>query len=58
MKAIVVIFFRIREAKTSEEQLPRALPAPATSSESAGTPPLWTWFIQNPRLIQNHDIAV
>jgi hypothetical protein len=62
MKAIVVIFFRIREGRTSERQLPEAsarmLQAPAGSRDRSWTPPLWTWFIQNPRPVQNYDIAV
>jgi hypothetical protein len=57
MKAIVVIFFRIREARTSEQRLPeasgRVLQASASARDRTWTPPLWTWFIQNPRPVQN-----
>jgi hypothetical protein len=62
MKAIVVVLLRIREAHTSEEQLPRpqsrTLLAPASPSDRTWTPPLWTWFVENPRLVQHPDIAV
>lgn len=62
MKAIVVLFFRTREPKTSERPLrpqkTRSLAAPATPGGNTWTPPFWTWFIENPRLVRSNDIAV
>jgi hypothetical protein len=62
MKAIVVLFFRTREPETSVQQLtlrPTRRPAPpANPSGDTPKPPFWTWFIENPRLVQSNDIAV
>jgi hypothetical protein len=43
MKAIVVVFFRKREA---DETRPRQLPIAAPAKKP--TLPFWTWFIENP----------
>ncbi len=62
MKAIVVVFFRTRKPEPSEQQLSlretRSLAAPGNSSGDTWTPPFWTWFIENPRLVRRNDIAL
>ena len=42
MKFILVVVFGTREAKAFQLTLP---------SSKTDAPPLWTWFIENPRLV-------
>lgn len=62
MKAIVLVFFRTRKPETSEQQLSlrqrSSLAAPAIPAKDTWTPPFWTWFIENPRLVRSKNIAV
>lgn len=49
MKLIVVVFFRMHEARA---------PQPALPENQTGALPLWTWFIANSRLGAGSDAAV
>ncbi|MDQ6861383.1 MAG: hypothetical protein M3032_09540 [Verrucomicrobiota bacterium] len=49
MRLIVVMFIRIREANAG----PRTLPA-----RTATACPLWTWFIENPRVMTSSGVSV
>lgn len=62
MKAIMVVFFRTRKPETSKQQVrlrpTGTLAAPANPNSATWTPPFWTWFIDNPRLVKGNRIGV
>jgi hypothetical protein len=58
MNAIVIVFMPAGDSQPLSEQmaarpivdlLPASVSLPATLQSDQATPPLWTWFIENPR---------